>query len=193
LQLIEGISLRLLDFLALFFDPGKYDATRKDWEKLVHGREHFFAHPQSQMVLLALDLEPYRKLPEHSDTWIARHLALSEEEVTHSLRILAESRQIRWTGTHWTFGETLMIDMQSHPEAVRRLKSWWGDASLRAFQRHVDGVYSYNLFTVSQSDFEKLQDLQRATFRAMRTIIANSPSGERLVLAHLAVQGLNSR
>ena len=81
--------------------------------------------------------------------------------------------------------------MQSHPQAVRQLKAWWGQTSLQAFEREAAGVYSYNLCTVSEADFEKLQELQRATFRAMRTIISESQSGDRLVLAHMAVQGLN--
>ena len=168
LQLIEGMSLRMLDFVAGFFNPSHYDATRSAWETLQHGRKHFFEHPQSQLVLLALDLEDYAKLKRHSDEWLAQQLALPVADIAAGLQILSQSGQIRWTGTHWTFGNALTIDMQSHPQAVRQLKAWWGQASLQAFEREATGVYSYNLCTVSEADFEKLQELQRATFRAMR-------------------------
>lgn len=46
------------------------------------------------------------------------------------------------------------------------------------------GLYSYNLFTVSERDYQRLRQLHLEYFRELRSIVAKS---ERVVLAHLSL------
>ena len=56
LCLIEGLTARLLDAVALFVDPGTLPSTQEAWSRLEAARSLFWRHPRAQLVLLSLCL-----------------------------------------------------------------------------------------------------------------------------------------
>ena len=52
-------------------------------------------------------------------------------------------------------------------------------------------MFSYNLFTVSSRDLERLRELHLAYFRQLRSIVAQSEPAERLVVANVQLFGLD--
>jgi hypothetical protein len=48
-------------------------------------------------------------------------------------------------------------------------------------------MFSYNLFAISERDYERLRELHLAYFRELRSIVAASQPAERVVLAHLSL------
>ena len=60
------------------------------------------------------------------------------------------------------------------------------------FEANSPGVFSYNVFAVSDADFERLKELQRAYFRTLRTIVANSEPAENVVVTNLQLFSLLS-
>lgn len=191
LRMIDGTSLRLIDFLTNLVEPIKLPSIYRDWQKLQRGRSLFFDQPWTQVVLLCLELSDYRSLPAHDDDWVAHRTGLPVETVRSCIEALADTDQIAWRRQRWSQSEIRAITMQRTPEDVRRAKRWWAEIAIERFQDHAPGMFSHNLFTVNEADFERLQELHRSYYRAVRSLVAGSTPGERIVLATVSTQALS--
>lgn len=185
LQLLSATSLRLLDFVACFADPRQLPSVREPWSQLQRARRAAYDRPWSHAVLRALELSEYRELARHRPGWIAQRLGLSLEEEKHSLVVLRDTGQIEWVGSRWRVRGAMAIDTRRDPEAARRLKAWWFEVGTERYRGGAPGVFSYNLFGVSNADFERLQALQRAYFRELRSIVAQSEPVETVAVVNL--------
>lgn len=192
LQLIEVTSLRLLDFVAVLVDPESVPCLTESWAELQQARRAAYQRPWSHALLRALELEQYRALPEHQAGWLARLLGLSEEEEQLCLELLASTGQIEFNAGKWRARQVLTIDTRKDPEAARRLKAWWAEVGSQRFLAETDGVFSYNLFGVSNADFKRIEALQRAYFRELRTIVAQSQPVENVAVVNLQLFSLLS-
>lgn len=76
-------------------------------------------------------------------------------------------------------------------EAVRSLEAWAASIGLTRIERGDEGLYSYNLFCVSERDYAELQRLHRAYFRQLRALVAESAPSERVVMANLQLFALS--
>jgi len=191
LRLIAATTQRLLDFVAVFVDPGALPCTAEAWERLEASRTLFWRMPHAQLVLLALELEPYRALPEHDDAWLANHLGLEVYEVVGALDRLRATYQIREDGRHFTPDQVQTVDTRRHPDAGPALKRWWAQRALDRLDAP-GASWSYNAFTVSNADHQRIVELYRATYRQMRAIVATSEPGERLVLVQQVILPLDT-
>jgi DNA-binding phage protein len=185
LRLIEAMSLRVLDFVAAFVDPRQLPSLERRWQKLEAGRRAAFDLPWSHAVLRVLELERYQRAT-HRPGFIARELGISLEEEQRCVDALVSSGQLDWDGARYRVGAQL-TDTRHYPEAGRLLKIWWGKQALERFERDPAGLFSYNLFAVSERDYERLRELHLAYFRELRSIVAASQPAERVVLAHLSL------
>ena len=61
---------------------------------------------------------------------------------------------------------------------------------MEAIAEERSGLFSYNVFTVSEADFERLQSMHRNYFRALRAIVASSEPAERVCVTNLQLFGL---
>lgn len=185
LEAIEVTSLRLLDFVASFVDPALLPSLEKSWHKLQEARRAAYEMPWSHAVLRALELEQYQRLPRHEDGWLARKLGLSRELEQQALTLLENTGQIQFEDGHWQIVETQTIDTRSDPIAARQLKAWWFQVGRERFLSNATGVFSYNLFGVSNKDLARLEELQRAHFRELRSIVAQSEPVETVAVVNL--------
>src|SRR5262249_18697944 len=96
-----------------------------------------------------------------------------------------------FNGSHWVIGRVMTVDTRHHPDQGQRLKKWWLNIALERARAGHGGLHSYNLFTVSEADYQRLEELHRAYFREMRSIVAQSSPAERVVLGavHLLSSG----
>lgn len=191
LRMVEATSLRLLDFVAIFTDPGALASTRSAWERMQVAKTLAVSSPWAQAVLLALELAPYRALPAHEPGWIAARLGLDEPTVRSALELLERAGQVQFDGTRYAPVEVQSVDVRS-PQAGRALKQFWAEVGLDRLRAGAEGIFSYNVFTVSDADLLKLEDMQRAHYRAIRALVADSSPAERVVLVHLQVVPLDS-
>jgi hypothetical protein len=191
LQMIEATSLRVTDFLTSLVDADKLPTIYREWQRLQRGRNLFFDQPWTQVVLLCLELSDYQALGEHDDNWVAHRTGLPIETVQECIQALAETNQIAWRKKRWSQSETRAITMQRTPDDVRRAKQWWAEIAIERFQDHAPGMFSHNLFTVNEADFERLQELHRSYYRAVRSLVAESLPGERIVLSTVSTQALS--
>jgi DNA-binding transcriptional regulator YiaG/DNA-binding phage protein len=190
LELIEVSSLRLLDFVALLTDPLAVPSLAERWSELQQARRAAYERPWSHAILRAIELEQYQALPEHEPGWLARTLGLSREEEDACIELLLKTGQIEQSAGKWRVRQALSIDTRRDPEAARKLQAWWARVGQERFADNSPGVFSYNLFAVSNADLARIEALQRAHFRELRTIIAQSQPVENVAVVNLQVFSL---
>lgn len=195
LRLLEATSLRLLDFIAELVSPEQLPEARQAWRVLEAQRRVAYGLPWSHAVLRALELSDYRCQPCHCPGWISEHLGISLEEETRCLQALAASKLIEWHCERWRISAVLTVDTRQNPEAGRGLKRHWaqvGCERLPALEPSGDDLFSYNLFTVSNADWEKLRELHIAYFQELRRVIESSAPAERVGLINLQLFRLST-
>jgi hypothetical protein len=193
LRLIEATSLRVLDFVAAFVDPRALPSAARAWRELETARAVAVELPWSHAVLRVLELRDYCALPRHVPGFIAARAGISLEEETRCLRLLARSKQIRKRDGRWVPHRVRTVDTRNNPGAGRALLGFWAEVGRARLGQNAPGLFSYNLFTVSERDFERLRELHLAYFRQLRSIVAQSEPAERLVVANLQLFGLDGR
>lgn len=182
LLMIDVATLRLLDFLAGIVDPTTLPSVRDDWQALLLAREAAYSHPWSHAVLRGLELADYVALPRHQPGWLARRLGMPEEEEKRAIELLARTRQIRRRRHKWVVDESRTVDTRADPARSLRMKAWWTRLALERVEAGSEHVLSYNLFSVSAADYQRILELYRAFFQQMRAIVADSRPNERVVL-----------
>ncbi len=184
LQLVQGASLRMVDFVASIVDPSHIPTISTLWAQLEARRRGAFEQPWTQAVLRAFELVDYAALPCHQPGWVARRLGIPEQVEATCVAFLRETGQITWSGTHWKV-EPLTVDTRRYPEVGRALKAHWTRVAADRLAHVSAGQFSYNVFTVSQADFERLRELHLAYFRELRAIVAESEPGEHVAVANV--------
>lgn len=190
-RLVEAASLRVVDLVAALVDPSRVPSVAATWALHESRRRGAFELPWTQAVLRAMELDAYRALPSHRPGWIARRLGIDEEEEQRCVEFLAASGQAEWTGTHYVPVATT-VDTRGRPEVGRRLKAHWTRVAADRIDQGAAGQFSYNVFVVSDADFERLRELQRAHYQAMRAIVAESSPGERVAVVNLQLFALDA-
>lgn len=179
--MIERSSLRLLDFIEAFVDPRSLPSAVEPWRKQQVARRLAYDEPWSQAVLRALELQAYSTLGAHRAGWIAEQIGIDPITEARCLKLLEDSGQISFDGTHYRQESVTALDTRQDPDAARKLRAWW----LRQAAARVDSGQRgmmYNLFGVSSTDLARLRDLQRAYLTELRSIVARSEPVEHVVL-----------
>jgi hypothetical protein len=182
LALIEATTLRLLDFLSAFVDPGQLPSVAEEWRRLEQAREMAYTHPWTQAVLRGLELEGYRCLSRHQPGWLAQRAGISVEREREALSLLERTGQVVHDGSKYRPQAVQAVDTRTDPERARQLKAYWTETALSRLKDGDPGLFAYNLSAISRADLEKLQELQRAHYREMSRVIAASESPECVVL-----------
>ncbi len=157
-EVVEAMSFRLLDFIALTTDISQLKSVAHDWERLERARAIAIELPWSHAVLRVLELDEYRERIRHDERFVAQKLGISTELVKEAIEALAETGQIKKDGKYWTPGAILSVDTR-HRKNKYALKTWWSEVGLKRIPNSPNGQFSYNLFTVSEVDFEKIRAL----------------------------------
>lgn len=189
-RLIEATSQRLLDFLSHLVNVEDLETARDAWRQLQAARALVGTMPWSPAILLMLQTEAYAALPAHRPGWIAERLGLPERAELECMELLKTSGQIRRERDRWKVVRVLSIDTRNDPAAGRRLKQWWAQVGVDAIAAERAGLFSYNVFNVSQADFERLQSMHRNYFRALRAVVGASEPAERVCVANVQLFAL---
>lgn len=164
---------------------------RQPWNQLQEARRAAYEMPWSHAILRALELEDCASLPDHPAGKIACQLGLDVEIEKEALHLLERTGQIQKEHGKWRVISTQTIDTRRDPKAAKLLKAWWFGVGRERFLDDAAGVFSYNLFGVSNKDFAHLQDLQRAYFRELRSIVAQSEPVETVAVLNLQLFSLH--
>ena len=195
LRLIEATSLRLLDFIAIFVSPAELPEARDAWTVLEAQRRLAYSLPWSHAVMRVLELRAYREQRKPRDMFIAERLGIATAEAERCLQALFDSKLIARRGGRWVVTQVLAVDTRRNPDAGRTLKMHWAQVGLeRLPQLEPDGqdLFSYNLFTVSEADWERLRELHIAYYQELRRIVGSSQPAERVALVNLQLMRLDA-
>ncbi len=190
LAMIEATSFRLLDFVAALVDPKAMPCLSERHERLQAARQAVFDTPWCHVILRLLETQRIQERHNVTAGDLASELGLSIARVEHSLRLLETTQQVERTARGWSVRQLENVDTATDPDAVRELKRWAAELGLERLSRGDEGLYSYNLFCVSRSDYERLQALHRAYFRQVRAIVAESQPSEEVVMMNLQLFSL---
>lgn len=191
LRLVEAATHRLLEFVALFAPPDRLTVTRADWESQELQRKLAYELPLSHAVLRALELRSYQACKTHRDGFIARLIGISVEEERSYLAALARARQIERRRGLWRVARVLTVDTRRDARANQGLKQYWARLGAERALDERDGLFCYNLFTVSEQDYAKLREMQLAYFEELRTVVARSTPADRVVVTNLQLFALS--
>jgi hypothetical protein len=185
LRLVQCATHRLLDLLACFVDPTTLPSVANAWRALENARRLAYDLPWSQAVLRVLELESYRKLPRHEPGLIASWLNISREQEEQCLALLLQTGQVKKQRGRLVPGSALTVDTRRDAARSREVKAWWAEVALERLRAGQVGTFSYNLFSVSRKDLERIQELHRSFFRELRRIVAESEPSECIALANV--------
>lgn len=191
LATVEAASVRLVDFVTALVPAEEVPSILPLYARMEARRKSAFEAPWTQAFTHALELDDYRALPAHAPGWLAARLGVHPEEEDRCLDFLERSGEIRWTGTHWVH-EPLAVDTRRSPEIGRHLKAHWTEVARERIQAGAPGQFSYNVFTVSAADFERIRALHLDYYRALRTIVAESEPGEHVAVANVQLFQLDA-
>jgi transcriptional regulator with XRE-family HTH domain len=182
LKLVEAVTRRGLDFVAVFADPAKLASTADEWAALSASREAALRHPWSHAVLRVLELEQYAQLSRHERGFIAGILGIPLREEEACLDVLRRSGQIRLEGRRWVVGTQRTVDTRSARVEGHDPRGFWLEVAHDNWRKKTPGIYGYNLCSLSEADFQRLQQLHRRFFAEMREIVAQSSPNQRVAL-----------
>lgn len=114
---------------------------------------------------------------------LARRFGHPEADVSRRLRLLQQAGLIHRVGSEWQVAQAPSIEVPSGEQ--RAFRRFWIDEARARMDRPGDLV-AFNVFGVSREDLQKVQAIQRAAFREMRSLIAASSPVETvgLVVMH---------
>ena len=193
LRIVEATSLRALDWIAAFVDPAQLPALRVQWKQLEAARNAGYDEPWTLGVIRALELEAYRTSTRPAPGWVAKRLGIPLEVEARCLALLEASGLIRFDDKRkrYRIVAGAALDARRDPERAKSLRKWWGERALERFGEGDDRIFSYNVFGISERDYQRLRELHRAYFQELRTIVAASQPVERVVLANVQLIGLD--
>ena len=191
LTLIEATTGRLIDWLASFVDPAALPSAAVAWAQVEARRALVHEHPWAMAVLRALELHAYRALPGHRSGWIAQALGLPQQVEDDCLLALARSGQIALRDGRWVH-TPLTVDTRTSARGSRALKTFWADVARERLAAGAPDLYSYNVFSISAADYERLKELHTSYFRSIRALVATSTPAERVVLANVQLVPLSA-
>ena len=191
LQLLDAISLRALDWLAAAADITALQSAEPAWAALESQRRAAYSLPWTQAVLRAIELVSYQQRA-HEPGWIAERLGIEADTEQACLEVLEASGQIVWDGSRWQIGGADVLDTGHDRQLDMRNKQFWAGLGVEAMAAGSLGQFSYNVFSVSDHDVEKLRRLHLSYFRQLRSIIAESTPSERVMVANVQLFGLDA-
>lgn len=192
LRMIDATSQRLLDFVALIVDIDTLPELAEPWRELQAAKDLVARIPWAPAVLLALQTEEYVALKSHAPGWISKRLGLPLDIELECMELLKASGQVRPLGKRFRVARIQSIDTRSDPNAGRRLREWWAGVGLDYIRKERPGLFSFNVFSVSQVDYERLQEMHRSYYRSMRALIAASSPEQRVVAANVQLFPLDN-
>jgi hypothetical protein len=172
----------MLEFVAAFVSPLELPAAAEAWRSLQALKRAVYEAPWSAAVLRVIELADYRALPGHEPGWIARRLAITPEQEEEAIDLLLRTGQLRRRKRRLTVDHARAVDARQDPEATRRMREFWSEVGLSRLKAGAEGIFSYNVFTVSAADYQRVRELHRSYFRELRSLIAQSEPSERLLL-----------
>lgn len=118
--------------------------------------------------------------------WLARCLAISEEELNACLGKLEQAQIVEKRRGRYVIHGTSTVDTRGGQQALHNLKRHWcAVAGERLRARLEDDLFAYNVMSLSRADFKLIRERLTALFREIRSTVAASQPEETVALLNL--------
>jgi hypothetical protein len=191
---VAATTHRLVDFVDLFAGGHDLSELRRARAALTAQRRLAYEVPWSHAVLRALELDRYAALGRHEGSVVAGAIGLPVEDVEALLSELRRAGQVRRRGGRYGVGRVMAVDTRPDPEQNRQVKAHWTRVALSRLERTQPGyagLFSYNLFPISEKDLVSVRELYVEYYERVRDIVAQSSHADRVVLLNLALVPLD--
>jgi transcriptional regulator with XRE-family HTH domain len=188
LGLVECTTLRLLDFVGRFVDPARLPSVQRAYRDLLLQRQVAYELPWTHGVLRAIELHVDSDPKGHRPGFFAKRLGIALAEEEQAVSALGRARQIRRVRGKWVARRVLAVDTRLDPEGNLRLKRHWAEVAAQRLARTTPpetGLFSYNLFAISEEGLELIRAAHLSYYERIRAIVAECRRPTRVVLANL--------
>lgn len=176
-ELVHALTRRLPEFVGEFVDIKAVPTAFEAFKRNETARTLVVRQPWCAAVVTLLDTEDYRQSRDSDVAYLAARLPLPGAEVELCLRLLMDAEVLRVSDGKLALHLALTVDMAG--DTARRLRAHWSAVSAeRVAAPSADDLFSYNLFSVSFADYERIKALQKDFFREVRAIVAQSTPSE---------------
>ena len=189
LRLVHALTGRAPDWVAAFVDIAHIPSLATQYRAARTASRLAYDHPWSAAIRMLIDSEAYRAHP--TDAFLSHSLGVAEPDLAETIDALLEAGLAERRGGSLRPLSTFTADAQASPEDRRRLKAHWAQVAADRMQnpRSADLV-SLNLAILSRADLERVRQLQREYFRALRSLVASSAPEEAAALVLMQVLSL---
>lgn len=176
-DLVQALTGRLPEFVGEFVAIESVPSAFEAFKRNQTARTLVVRQPWCAAVVTLLDTEDYRRSGDSDVAYLAARLPLAAAEVERCLEALQEAEVLRSNGSKLELHRALTVDMAG--DTARRLRTHWAAVSAqRVAEPKPEDLFSYNLFSVSRADYERIKALQKDFFREVRAIVAQSTPSE---------------
>jgi len=185
-ELLQGLTGRLADFVALFVEIQRIPRLAAEYVKLAASRRAAFVHPWTSAVVALLDTASCRKRGAVDSAFFARALAITPEVAQECLDVLSEAGVLRKRRNGYTLLAPLVTDTRVEPAHALALRRHWATVSSErlAAASPVDW-FGYSVFSVSNADYLRIRQLYADFYQRLRGLIADSQPAETVGLLTL--------
>jgi transcriptional regulator with XRE-family HTH domain len=182
LRIVEAATGRVSDLVAAMVDINSVPALAPEHLLKARARELAFDEPWSVPVLRLLETAAYQRQP-HRPGYLSEVLGIDHATEVRSLAGLVEADIIRWDGSRYRPHRELTVNARPSPQSLSNLKRHWAATSLEFVgQPSPPNRFSYNVFSCSAADFERIREKHWQFYHEVRAIIAASTPAERVGL-----------
>lgn len=188
LRYIELTSKRSLEFVAAFAGSAVLPSVAAALRDLELQRELAYGMPWAHAVLRALELERYRRLRGHRPGLIAEWIGVDLSVEEACLSALARAGQIRRVRGKWRATRVISVDTRTDPDGNHRVKRHWAEVALQRLSEPASfeaGIYSYNLFAISEESLRQIKALHLNYFERLRAIVDECEDPTQVVLVNV--------
>lgn len=185
LSLVSAITGRVADLVARLADIDKIPALAEQYRLQCAARELAFAEPWSVPILRLIETETFQKKAFEPGR-LALILGIDIETEQRCLEALCNAAVLTKDETTYRVLRALTVDARGQPDRLWELKRHWARTGADFVgQETPTNRFSYNLFSCSAADFERIRELQWQFYHQVRGIVASSLPVERVGLLNL--------
>lgn len=185
LQLLDAITGRAAEWAAALVPIERVPTFETTFRRARAARRIALELPWSEAVLRVIETTGYRARPRHQVGTIAHALGVDEDTVSGVIRALIDAGVLGLRGEHYEVTGSLTVDTRDSSAVTERSRHHWARVAFERVQRNEDDWFAYNVISVSEADYDRIERILRSAYREVRGIVAESHPSERAALLTL--------
>lgn len=193
LEIIDFCTTEFFEFLAKVVPIKMIPSVASALEHIAVQEKEHYSHPAAALVLSAIDLDDYKKLPAHTYAFIARKSGLSTSQVKEIIANLHKAKVIVLKKGKY---ETLrhQISPALSADGVRTILEYHQARNIEFIKAKYPSKNSsmgYQVFSMNSNQYEKIMEKYMQFYNSVCKIVNESQGGANQVYS-LTVSILNT-